>query len=129
MSLDLIFTQIYPMINYFCLISILSSIFGDKKDTIGLSKTTKNSTLIFLPTPTHFILFLLFLGRFWGVTWVMTNCMSVYYTRTMDSCFINLIYRTNRFSMQMVLYILKTINYKVSRRNDVDLLKFVCDLK
>jgi hypothetical protein len=129
MSLDLIFTQIYPMINYFCLISILSSIFGDKKDTIGLSKTTKNSTLIFLPTPTHFILFLLFLGRFWGVTWVMTNCMFYYCTRTMDSCFINLIYRTNRFSMQMVLYILKTINYKVSRRNDVDLLKFVCDLK
>ena len=68
MSDDLIFTQIYPMINYFCLKSVFSSIFWDKRDTIGLSKTTKISTLIFLPTSAPFILFLLFLGKFWGVT-------------------------------------------------------------
>ena len=67
MLYDLNFTQIYPMINYFCLKFVISSIFQDKRDTIGPSKTTKISKLIFLPTPTLFIYFL-FLGRFWGVT-------------------------------------------------------------
>ena len=68
MPYDLIFTQIYPMINYFFVKFEFSSIFWDKKDTIKVSKTTKIFILIFLPTPAPFILFLLFLDRFWRVT-------------------------------------------------------------
>ena len=68
MHFDLIFTQIYPMINYFCLKSVFSSISRDKRDTIGLEETIKIFTLIFLPMSTLFILFLLFLGGFWGIT-------------------------------------------------------------
>ena len=65
---DLIFTQIYQMINYFFFKSVFSSIFGDKRDTIRLSKTTKISTLIFLPLLAFLFLFLLFFGIFWGIT-------------------------------------------------------------
>lgn len=77
MSFDLIFVQIYPIINYFSNESVFSFIFQHKKGTIKLSKTSKISTLIFLLTPTLFILFVLFmfyLGKIWGMTqkWVVT---------------------------------------------------------
>ena len=77
MSHNLILTLIYQMINYFFLKSVFSSIFGDKKDTIRLSKTTKNSTMIFLPSLAflfYFCYFFVYFGES-PKNWVMTQLM------------------------------------------------------
>ena len=64
MFFDLIFTQIYPIINYYSLASAFSLTFEHKRGTIWFSKTSKLFTMIFLPLLAPFILFQLFLFYF-----------------------------------------------------------------